>query len=504
MEDRHDPMLSYAMTALAASKQARLRRAAGHLRPGRRRAQRHQRDALPGDRLARRPLRHRRRRWSGWSPRSSGRAASAPAATGPGSTVTAESVSGAVAFDPVLTELAAHALADRWGDVPVIPTMAGHDAGVLAAAGVPTAMMFVRNPTGVSHSPDELADDGRLPRRRRGPRRRARGAGRMRLQLEHALLATACLRRASSRSRTGDHRSRWRADLAGWRLRSQRQVTGRPAKPALPASPSPASPTATATRSTGRCGGTRSASEGRSGPGASRCTPSRPSLDPGLLLRARPRRPTPRCGPPGSPRSASSTTCTTSPTGRRTTTPTRWAGRCSRPPTRPASGSGCSTPATSPPGSADAPEGVQVRYSDGDAHAWAERVAAFDDPRVGAAIHSVRAVPARPAADRRRGARGQAAARAPLRAGRRERGLPRRDRADPDPAARRGRRARPADQRRARDPPDRRRHPPARARAAPTSASARPPSATSPTASVRRAGCTTPAPRSRWAPTATR
>jgi formiminoglutamate deiminase len=40
-----------------------------------------------------------------------------------------------------------------------------------------------------------------------------------------------------------------------------------------------------------------------------------------------------------------------------------------------------------------APEGVQVRYSDGDAHAWAERVAAFDDPRVASAIHSVRAVP---------------------------------------------------------------------------------------------------------------
>ncbi len=39
------------------------------------------------------------------------------------------------------------------------------------------------------------------------------------------------------------------------------------------------------------------------------------------------------------------------------------------------------------------PEGVQVRYSDGDAHAWAERVAAFDDLRVGTAIHSVRAVP---------------------------------------------------------------------------------------------------------------
>ncbi|MCX6399406.1 MAG: formimidoylglutamate deiminase [Propionibacteriales bacterium] len=38
-------------------------------------------------------------------------------------------------------------------------------------------------------------------------------------------------------------------------------------------------------------------------------------------------------------------------------------------------------------------EGVQRRFSDGSAEAWAERVAAFDDDRVGAAIHSVRAVP---------------------------------------------------------------------------------------------------------------
>ena len=34
---------------------------------------------------------------------------------------------------------------------------AGHDAGILANAGIPTAMLFVRNPTGVSHSPDEWA-----------------------------------------------------------------------------------------------------------------------------------------------------------------------------------------------------------------------------------------------------------------------------------------------------------------------------------------------------------
>ena len=33
-------------------------------------------------------------------------------------------------------------------------------AGILAAAGIPAAMVFVRNPTGVSHSPAEHADTG--------------------------------------------------------------------------------------------------------------------------------------------------------------------------------------------------------------------------------------------------------------------------------------------------------------------------------------------------------
>lgn len=44
------------------------------------------------------------------------------------------------------------------GDAPVLPTGAGHDAGILASAGVPSAMVFVRNPTGVSHSPQEHAE----------------------------------------------------------------------------------------------------------------------------------------------------------------------------------------------------------------------------------------------------------------------------------------------------------------------------------------------------------
>jgi N-carbamoyl-L-amino-acid hydrolase len=44
------------------------------------------------------------------------------------------------------------------GEPPELSTGAGHDAGVLAAE-LPTAMLFVRNPTGVSHSPFETASD---------------------------------------------------------------------------------------------------------------------------------------------------------------------------------------------------------------------------------------------------------------------------------------------------------------------------------------------------------
>jgi N-carbamoyl-L-amino-acid hydrolase len=43
-------------------------------------------------------------------------------------------------------------------DAPMLATGAGHDAGVLATAGLCTAMLFVRNPTGISHSPVEFAE----------------------------------------------------------------------------------------------------------------------------------------------------------------------------------------------------------------------------------------------------------------------------------------------------------------------------------------------------------
>ncbi len=77
-------------------------------------------------------------------------------------TVTEESWTPVTDFDPVLTERVA-AAAGRALDGPPVPTLAtgaGHDAGVLAHAGVPSAMLFVRNPTGVSHSPAETAQDG--------------------------------------------------------------------------------------------------------------------------------------------------------------------------------------------------------------------------------------------------------------------------------------------------------------------------------------------------------
>ncbi|HEY5979933.1 MAG TPA: allantoate amidohydrolase [Microlunatus sp.] len=43
-------------------------------------------------------------------------------------------------------------------DAPLLGTGAGHDAGILAGAGIPTGMIFVRNPTGISHSPAEFAE----------------------------------------------------------------------------------------------------------------------------------------------------------------------------------------------------------------------------------------------------------------------------------------------------------------------------------------------------------
>lgn len=67
--------------------------------------------------------------------------------------VTEESWSSVVHLDPELRSQVASTL----GGIPTLSTGAGHDAGVLASV-VPSAMLFVRNPTGISHSPDEFAE----------------------------------------------------------------------------------------------------------------------------------------------------------------------------------------------------------------------------------------------------------------------------------------------------------------------------------------------------------
>ncbi|GAB2982382.1 allantoate amidohydrolase [Saccharothrix stipae] len=68
--------------------------------------------------------------------------------------VAEESWGGTVHFDPDLMAGIRDALG---ADTPALPTGAGHDAGILASH-VPTAMLFVRNPTGISHAPQEFAE----------------------------------------------------------------------------------------------------------------------------------------------------------------------------------------------------------------------------------------------------------------------------------------------------------------------------------------------------------
>nr|WP_203858791.1 allantoate amidohydrolase [Plantactinospora mayteni] len=154
MADRHDPMLTYAFTVLAANKEARLRGA--HATIGRVEVEPNATNAIPA----------RVRGWLDARAADTGtlealvegvRAKAADRATRDGTTleVTRESLSPLVEFDGGLVKAFRQVLAEG---VPVLPTAAGHDAGILAEH-VPTAMLFVRNPTGVSHSPAEAAGD---------------------------------------------------------------------------------------------------------------------------------------------------------------------------------------------------------------------------------------------------------------------------------------------------------------------------------------------------------
>jgi beta-ureidopropionase / N-carbamoyl-L-amino-acid hydrolase len=72
--------------------------------------------------------------------------------------VVRESFTPVVEFEHALRDELARILGQGAAElkVPVLGTGAGHDAGILSGH-VPTAMLFVRNPTGVSHSPAEHA-----------------------------------------------------------------------------------------------------------------------------------------------------------------------------------------------------------------------------------------------------------------------------------------------------------------------------------------------------------
>ncbi len=68
-----------------------------------------------------------------------------------------ESFTDAVEFDEALRDQLAATLEEAGFAAPLLPTGAGHDAGILADR-LPAGMLFVRNLTGVSHSPAEHAD----------------------------------------------------------------------------------------------------------------------------------------------------------------------------------------------------------------------------------------------------------------------------------------------------------------------------------------------------------
>jgi N-carbamoyl-L-amino-acid hydrolase len=153
MAARRDPMLTFAYTVLAANKEARL--AGAHATVARVEAEPNATNAIPSlvrgwldaraadsatmDELVERVIK---------------RATERAGRDGTEVAVTRESLSAEVTFDTAL----AGRIAGLLGGVPILPTGAGHDAGVLSAD-VPTAMLFVRNPTGISHSPAEHAED---------------------------------------------------------------------------------------------------------------------------------------------------------------------------------------------------------------------------------------------------------------------------------------------------------------------------------------------------------
>ena len=156
--DRRDPMLSYAETVLAARREAELAGAVATF--GKISVEPNGVNAIPS--LVRGWLDSRAADQGSLDQVVGGieKAARAYAeAHGIDLDVVRESFTPVVEFDHALRDELARILGkdrDPGLTVPVLGTGAGHDAGILSGS-IPTAMLFVRNPTGVSHSPAESA-----------------------------------------------------------------------------------------------------------------------------------------------------------------------------------------------------------------------------------------------------------------------------------------------------------------------------------------------------------
>lgn len=163
LADRRDPMLTYAETVLAARREAEL--AGGLATFGKIAVEPNGVNAIPS--LVRGWLDSRAADQATLDAVVSGveRAAREHAErAGIDLEVVRESFTPVVDFQHALRDEIRRVLDERGRDgaeaggrpVPVLGTGAGHDAGILSAS-VPTAMLFVRNPTGISHSPAEHA-----------------------------------------------------------------------------------------------------------------------------------------------------------------------------------------------------------------------------------------------------------------------------------------------------------------------------------------------------------
>ena len=280
-------------------------------------------------------------------------------------------------------------------------------------------MLFVRNPTG------RLA----LPGRVRRPTTTARaGVAALAAVLEELACEPVRRRRYWARARLAGRRRRRRTcciEVDGRPVHRGRRPASAPppARPRLPGLTCPGLPTPTRTPSTGRCAGAPTPAAARSGPGGSGCTRVAGRLDPDTYLAL--------ARAVYAEMALAGITCVGEfhylhhgPAARRTPTRTRWATRCSPP--RAEAGiritlldtllpDGSTVDRRTPLDRAAAAVRRRRRRRAGPPGSPRSRPAPH--ARIGAAVHSVRAVPARRAADASPTAAGRPpAARAPVRA----------------------------------------------------------------------------------------